>query len=359
MASMKDVAHAAGVSIATVSHVLRGTKKVSAAVSERVRDAALNLGYVPNLQASALRTGRTQTLGVLLPDLSNPFFPALLQALAPAARAAGLVLMVHEAENDADLELMGLERLAASKVAGLIWVPVDVNAPHAAYSEQEHPAAGGLPSGLPVVTIDRPVAGTDAVVADHAQGGRLMAAHLKVLGHGRVAVLSGPANLPSSRGRKRGFLEELAPLLPVWECEAGFTAELPGEARRLLGAGNYDAVACANDSLAIGVVRFLTQLGIRVPEDVSVIGFDDIPWAQLMDPPLTTVRQPLAAMGTAAVRLLLERIDDPHRATRRVVMPVELVVRASTAEPATLLMAGSAGTPKPLDSDATKGRWEA
>ncbi len=354
---MKEVAQAAGVSIATVSHVLRGTKKVSAAVSARVKDAALTLGYVPNLQASALRTGRTQTLGVLLPDLSNPFFPALLHAFAPAARAAGLVLMVHEAENDPQTELRGLERLVASQVDGLIWVPVDVNAPHAVHAEQEQAAAKTLPSSLPVVTIDRPVSGTDAVVADHVLGGRLMAAHLKELGHSRVAVISGPADLPSSRGRRRGFLDELAPLLPVWECEAGFTPDLSGTARRLLAAGGYDAVACANDAMAVGVVRYLRELGMRVPSDVSVVGFDDIPWAQLMDPPLTTVRQPLAAMGAAAVRLLLERMGDPRRATRRVVMPVELVVRASTAEPATSQTARVPGVRAPT-RDAGVGRQE-
>lgn len=322
MASMKEVARLAGVSVATVSNVLRGTKRVSAAVEERVRAAAAELDYLPNLQASALRTGRSGMLGVLLPDLSNPFFPALLQALTPAAREAGLVLLVHEAENDAELELEGLERLAAAQVDGLIWVPVDCAAPHVT----ERPAAG-----LPVVTIDRPVPGTDVVVADHFEGGRLVARHLLEAGFERVALLNGPVGLPSSSARRRGFLEGFAPNVPLWECEVGFGHRLPERARRLLEGGDFDAVVCANDAVAIGAVRLLKLRGKRVPQDVSVVGFDDIPWAPLMDPPLTTVRQPLPALGAAAIRLLLGRLAEPGRAPRRVVMPVEFVERASTA----------------------------
>lgn len=322
MASMKDVAKEAGVSIATVSHVLRGTKNVSAPVAQRVRAAAKALGYVTNLRASALRTGRTQTLGVLLPDLSNPFFVALLHALAPAAREAGKVLMVYEAENDAELEQRGLARMAAGQVDGLIWVPVDLDAPHV----RNRPT-----SRLPVVTIDRPLVGTDAVVADHVAGGRISAEHLKALGHSRVGVLHGPTQLPSSRGRLRGFVEGFAPLEPMWQAETGFTHELSPEAEARLAEGGYSAVACANDMVALGVMRFLARRGLKVPRDVSVIGFDDVFWAPLMDPPLTTVRQPAAALGAAAVRLLLERLQDPTRAPRGVVMPVELVSRASTA----------------------------
>ena len=333
MASMKEVAKEAGVSVATVSHVLRGTKRVSEELTERVRAAAAALGYVPNLQASALRTGRTQTIGVLLPDLSNPFFVALLHALAPAARTAGNVLMVYDAENDSALELAGLQRMAAGQVDGLIWVPVDLDAPHVV--QRSNP-------NLPVVTIDRPVPETDAVVADHVAGGRLVAEHLKQLGHSRVVLLSGPSELPSSRGRRRGFLEGFAPGVPVWEAETGFSHELSHQAEQHLAGGGFDAVVCANDMVALGVMRYLRAHGLSVPNDVSVVGFDDVAWASLMEPPLTTVRQPLAALGAAAVRLLLERIADPARATRRVVMPVELITRSSTTRPAASTRAGGA-----------------
>ncbi len=337
MASMREVAEAAGVSVATVSHVLRGTKRFTPAVAARVKAAAAELGYVPNRQASALRTGRTDILGVLLPDLSNPFFPALLNAVEIAARAAGFLVMVHDTENDPDLEALALERLAALQVDGLVWVPAH-DAGVGVSARGAGRAVGAkrdlkLPN-VPLVTLDRPVADRDAVFADHVAGGALVAAHLNALGLRRVALLHGAASIASARARRRGFLAELDPLTPVWEAQSGFSHDLPGAVVRLLRAGGFDAVVCANDAVAVGVIRNLKQLGVRVPEDVSVVGFDDIPWAKLMDPPLTTVRQPLAAIGAAAVRLLLERMADPQRAARQVVLPVELVVRGSTA-PAT------------------------
>lgn len=331
---MREVAEAAGVSVATVSHVLRGTKRVTPAVAARVRAAAAELGYVPNGQASALRTGRTGIIGVVLPDLGNPFFPALLTAVEGAARAAGFLVMVHDTENDPTLEGQALERLAALRVDGLVWVPVhDPDATIA--SRLRSPLAGSprrlrLPD-LPLVTLDRPVADRDAVFADHVAGGALMAAHLKGLGKRRVALLHGATNIASARARRRGFLTGFDPLTPVWEAQSGFTHELPGAVVRRLRAGGFDAVACANDAVAVGVIRLLEEEGVSVPGHVSVVGFDDIPWAGLMRPPLTTVRQPLGAIGAAAVRLLLERMADRARAARQVVLPVELIVRGSTA----------------------------
>lgn len=333
MASMREVAAAAGVSVATVSHVLRGTKRVTPGVAARVREAAEKLGYVPNLQASALRTGRTGVLGVLLPDLSNPFFPALLNALETAARGAGYLVMVHDTENDALLEAEALERLASLRVDGLVWVPAhdptDTPSQHAPRGSTLARRPLKLPD-LPLVTLDRPVADRDAVFADHVAGGALVARHLKETGARRVALLHGATNIASARARRRGFLNEFDPFVPVWEAQSGFGHELPGAVLRRLRAGGFDAVACANDAVAIGVIRALKQLGVRVPDDVSVVGFDDIPWAGLMEPPLTTIRQPLGAIGAAATRLLLERFADPDRAARQVVLPVELIVRGST-----------------------------
>ncbi len=350
MASMRDVAEAAGVSVATVSYVLRGTKRVTPAVAARVRAAAEALAYVPNRQASALRTGRTGILGVLLPDLGNPFFPALLNAVEVAARAAGYLVMVHDTEDDPELESQALERLAALRVDGIVWVPV--------HDARSTPAgrSGARPRGrrtpepqlpdMPLVTLDRPVADRDAVFADHVAGGALVAAHLGELGLRRVALLHGATNIASARARRRGFLAEFEPGLPVWEAQSGFTHELPGAVVRLLRKGGFDAVVSANDAVAVGVIRVLKQAGVSVPQDVSVVGFDDIPWAELVDPPLTTVRQPLAAIGAAAVRLLLERMADPTRAARQVVLPVELVVRGSTAakEPPAYKPADGKGT---------------
>ena len=196
-----------------------------------------------------------------------------------------------------------------------------------------------LPGGLPFSSGVVALPGFEIVRARFARalpiaaGFDAVAAHLRELGLERVALLHGANDIASARARRRGFLTEFDPLEPVWEAQSGFAHELPGAVLRRLRAGGFDAVACANDAVAVGVVRALRQLGARVPEDVSVVGFDDIPWAGLVDPPLTTVRQPLAAIGAAATRLLLERMADPERAARQVVLPVELVVRGSTRAP--------------------------
>lgn len=338
MASMKEVARLAGVSVATVSQVLRGTKRFTPEVEARVRAAARELGYLPDLRASALRTGRSDIVGVLLPDLSNPYFPALLNALEVAARAAGLLVLVHDSGNEVGLERHALERLASVRVDGLLWVPSDASVA----------GAKALPRrDLPVVTLDRPLPGRDAVYSDHAQGGRLLARHLLALGRRRVALLAGPAELPSARARRRGFLEAFEPLAPVFEGAAAFTHRLPEPVRRRLrqAVGGFDAVVCPNDAVAIGVVRVLREAGVRVPQDVCVTGFDDIPWAAMMEPPLTTVRQPLAAIGAEAVRLLLERIRAPEREPRQVMLPVELVERASTAPATAAPQEGSEPSP--------------
>src|SRR5690606_26449813 len=288
--------------------VLRGTKRFTPEVEARVRAAARELGYLPDLRASALRTGRSDIVGVLLPDLSNPYFPALLNALEVAARAARLLALVHDSGNEVGLERHALERLASVRVDGLLWVPSDASVA----------GAKALPRrDLPVVTLDRPLPGRDAVYSDHAQGGRLLARHLLALGRRRVALLAGPAELPSARARRRGFQ----------------------------AVGGFDADVCTHDAVAIGVVRVLREAGVRVPQDVCVTGFDDIPWAAMMEPPLTTVRQPLAAIGAEAVRLLLERIRAPEREPRQVMLPVELVERASTAPATAAPQEGSEPSP--------------
>lgn len=319
MPNLKDVARLAGVSIATASNVLRGTKAASAEVERRVRSAAEAVGYVPHRQARSLRTGRSHTIGVALPDLTNPFFPALVQAIEAAGRAAGYALLLGDANGEEEGEREAIELLAAYRVDGLIWVPVGDTRPP------------GIPAGLPIVSVDRPLPGCDGVRSDHAAGGRLIAEHLEAMGYGRFGLLSGPTRLPSASERRRGFLEALsASAEVVWEVEVPFHHELPAEARSALTAGGVDAVVCASDVIAVGALRTLQESGRRVPDELAVVGFDDIAWAELVSPPLTTVRQPLAELGAEAFRLLLDRLEAPDAPPRSSVLPVELVVRASS-----------------------------
>lgn len=313
--SLKDVAKVAGVSIATVSYVLRGAKPVSRDVAARVWEAARTLGYQPNRSAQALRTGISRTLGLVVPDLTNPYFPALVQAIETTARALDYALILVDAQNDPVTEREGLELLAGYRVAGLVWIPV-----------------GNPPAPpFPTVIVDRPVAGfeVDVVQADHYQGGALLADYALALGHRRIGLLSGPPELASAQERRRGLLEGLQGLTPVWECSVPFALELPEAALQLLAHNEVSLVVCANDVVAIGALRALKAMGRRVPEDVSLLGFDDVPWAALIEPPLSTVHQPVAELGRAAVLQLVARIEAPQAPLVRRLLPVELRVRRS------------------------------
>ena len=318
MATLKDIARAAGVSIATVSNVVNGTKAATPAVRRRVLAAIEGLGYVPNPHAKTLRTGQSRALGLVVPDLTNPFFPALVQAVETTARARGHVLIVMDAGNDAAREAEALALLASYRVAGVIWVPVD-----------DRPVPD-LP--YPLITVDRAIAGCDAVVSDHAQGGALIAEHALAQGHRRIALLSGPQQLPSAAARRRGFLEALAGRATVvWEHEVPFSGDLPPDVTRRLVRPECSLVVCPNDAVAVAVVRRAREVGLLVPADLAVTGFDDVPWADFVDPALTTVRQPLGALGARAVDMLRERIARPERPPRHETLPVELVVRRSSA----------------------------
>jgi LacI family transcriptional regulator len=320
VATLKDVAREAGVSIASASHALNGSKPVSDGLRRRVEAAAERVGYVPHAQARTLRTGRSRTFGVLLPDLGNPFFPALLQSVWSAANQAGYGVLVADAGGTPVGERAALELLAAQRVDGVVWAPRGV--------------PGDLPE-VPTVTVDRTAEGCDGVTSDHREAGRLVASHLRQTGRTRPAVLHGPRSVPSARDRREGFLAAWDGAL-AYEAEVAFDHRLPSEVRRVLADAStrFDAVACANDAIALGVLRLLRRCGRRVPDDVAVVGVDDIAFAELAEPALTTVRQPLEALGREAVRLLIERIEGRAGSRRVVTLPVHLIVRGSSANAA-------------------------
>lgn len=316
MAKLEDVAREAGVSIASASYALSGGKPVSAALRRRVEQAAERVGYVPHRQARTLRTGRSQTLGVVLPDLVNPFFTALLQAIERAARDAGYGTLVAGGGGDGASESDALALLAAHRVDGLVWVP--------AGTPRAVPA-------IPTVTVDRAAPDCDGVSADHVEAGRLVARHLRDAGRRRPAVLHGPSDVPTARARAEGFRGAWAGAV-AFEAEVPFDHRIPASVVRELAdaEADFDAVACANDAVALGVLRALQRSGRRVPEQVAVVGVDDIAFAELAEPPLTTVRQPVDALGAEAVRLLTDRLAGSGGPPRTVTLPVRLVVRSSS-----------------------------
>ena len=320
-ATLRDVAAAAGVSAATVSYALSGGKPVSDEARGRVLAAAERLGYRGHRVARALRTGRSESLGLVLPDLTNPFYPALAQAIEARARRFGYALVLVDCGRSPATERRGLRLMQEHGVDGLVWIPLPGRA------EPERPAC-------PTVVIGRARPGVDTVVSDDVAGGRLVAERAVRLGHERVLLLLGPADATATRRRREGLLAGLAGRAEVvGELHAPFATELPPTVAEALAATNATFVACGSDVIAVGALEALRAAGRRVPDEVSVVGFDDIAWARLVTPALTTVAHAVPELGAAAVDLIVDRLREPQAPTRDRVLPVVLVPRASDAPP--------------------------
>jgi LacI family transcriptional regulator len=316
---MMDVAQRAGVSVATVSYVLNGNKPISTEVVERVQEAMRATGYQPNSVARALRTGQSRTLGLVVPDLTNPSFPQFIQAIEARARGDGYATVLMESSNK-ETEAQSLTFLTQRGVDGLIWMLGSDHLP-------------SIKPSVPTVILDYAPTGWLTVHPDDYGGGRMQARFAKQTGHKNVVLLWGPRSLTSMKERRRGFHDESGgDLNVVLELETSFSLELPKSLERKLESerGNYTFLACGNDMLAIAAIKALKTLGIAVPEDVSVIGFDDTPLSTVIDPPLTTIAQPVKKLGTFAVELLLIQLQDKDILQPSMVIPVSLVQRSST-----------------------------
>jgi LacI family transcriptional regulator len=329
-----DVARRAGVSVATVSYVLNaGPKPVSAEKRQRVLEAVSQLGYRPNAIARSLRARRTNILGLIVPDSANPYFARLSRSIEDAAAERGYQVVVSNAAEDPEREAAQIEALLRLQVDGLLWVPADLSASHA-----------GAPEGVPTVQVDRALppaeaeASGDVIESDNSLGGQLAAEHLLELGHRRIGFLSGPAEHLHTVERLSGARHALgrAGIEPeVKHGDFGYRSgyEAGREWCAMRKTERPTAVICANHAMALGVLCAAAEAGVRVPHELSITGYDDIPQARYSVPPLTTVAQPLDEMAREAIDRLLARVGPKaeHPAPVRRVYPVTLVVRASTA----------------------------
>lgn len=319
-ATLKEVAKAAGVSVASASYAINGTGSVGEQTRDHVLAVAARLGYRPNQNAKAMKTGRTGTIGLVLPDLTNPFFPALAQAVIQAARSHGYSVLLTDTEGEPEAERHAIDLLAGRGVDGLVWFPIA--------DDDTLPALAGP---IPAVVLDRALPGYDVIQADYAEGGRLAAEHLLALGHRRIGVISGPHAASSARARADAALAAIRRQGQLaWHVQNAFALDLEPSVTAALDSQMATAVIAGADLIAIGTVRYLLGRGLSVPGDVSVMGFDDIPWAQLNSPPLSTIEMPVEEMAVEAVDTLLHRIAHPLEARRRVVFNVALVARGST-----------------------------
>ena len=319
--TLRDVAKESGVSVATVSYVLNSTGSVGDKVKKLVRSAVKRLGYTPNLSAQAMRTGRTKTLGIILPDLRNPFFPELAQSVENAARHNGFAVFLIDTQESATAEAEGIFKLIQHGVEGIIWCPSSDKDYFQEYA-----------GAIPVVVIDRPLPDYDTVYSDYRKGGKLLAQYLLAEGHQKIGMISGPQTIESAVQRRLGFLEEIGTHAEIiWEVENPFSLSICPEVKEKLAEQNVSVIVAGNDMIAIGAIKTLNHLKITVPDSVSIVGFDDVPWSDIVQPPLTTMRQPLSELGKEAVNLLLRRIENPQASKKKVILDVKLIVRQSVA----------------------------
>ncbi len=334
MTTMKDVARVAKVSVATVSSALSGASYVSPELKDRVGAAVRELGYAPNSIASGLKRGTTRVIGLIVPDITNPFFTELIQSVQRGARQAGYSVLLCDSEWDVERELSLIRMMRAHLAAGTILCPTGTDGCYDTILDAIGPMAlVTVDSGLP------PTVGFDAVQLDNGLAGRLATRHIIAAGHRRIGMMTGPSHLLTARGRLDGFLAAMrdAGIAPDPELirDGGFCEDGAFRACQDLLAmvSQPTAIFVANNQMLIGVMRAVAAAGLSCPRDISVAAIDDFPWAVAFTPSLTTVRQPVTRMAAAALDMLLARLAGRATEPRRLVVDPELVVRNSCAPP--------------------------
>ncbi|MDQ0014337.1 LacI family transcriptional regulator [Variovorax boronicumulans] len=352
MATIKDVALRAGVSVTTVSHVVNDTRHVSAKGRERVELAIRELGYVPNAMARSLKSNTTSTLGMLIPNSSNPYFAEIVRIVEDRCFGAGYTLVLCNTDDEPRRQSVYLQVLAERRIDGLIVVSTGDD-------DSLVTQLQGL--RIPTVLVDREIAdpSCDLVETAHMQGGLLAVRHLLSLGHKRIACLGGPEGLTPSEQRIEGWRMALAEAGTTPNADAllwrgAFTSQSGYEAMHAILRTEHppSAVFVCNDLMAIGALRAAHESGVHVPDELSIVGFDDIELSAYTSPPLTTVAQPKERIGALAVDMLLERVSGKRRDARKVVLQPELRVRASTARHASFK---EAAAPTPSSSAPASG----
>jgi LacI family transcriptional regulator len=333
--TLREVADAAGVHPGTASRALNAETRalVNEQTARRVLRAADELGYRPNPIARGLKTNRSDTVGVLIPDLMNPLFPPIVRGIQDRLEEAGHTPLIANTDNDPERERIYFERLRARQVDGFIT---------ATARRDDDLLMQVAAIGTPVVLVNRRLeqATLPAVVGDDRAGVRLAVEHLTDLGHRRIAYLAGPQQVSTGYLRYEGFLEamndrglEPDPALILFG-EAFTEAEGMRLCRELLDGGAAPtAIAAGNDLVALGCYDVFEERGVRCPDQISIVGFNDMPFADRFDPPLTTIRIPHYQIGARAAELLIELQGQPQVSAPQIQLPPDLIVRASSAPP--------------------------
>lgn len=329
--TIREVAQRANVSVTTVSHVINDTRFVSDTLRRRVQQAMDELGYHPNALARSLRRGQTHTLGLILPDSANPFFAEIGRNIEASAFEQGYSLILCNTEGSLDRERIYVELLNRKQVDGIIFV---------AAGDRTNSLGSLLELKIPLVFVDRDLPGiqVDAVLVDNHEGGYLATRHLIDHGHSRIGCIAGPSHLTPSAQRVTGYRDALTEAcLPIDE-DLILRGDFHPESGRLatLELLNHKqpptAIFTCNDLMAIGALRAAEASGLRVPDDLAIVGFDDIELATYTTPPLSTIAQPKKELGHLAVQLLLDRIQKKSRQVRCELLQPAFITRQSCGD---------------------------
>lgn len=325
MTTIADIARATGVSTATVSNALSGRGRVSAKKVKEIGAAVVKMGYVPQHAARALREGKTFIIGLVVPNITNPIFTAMAQAIDECLHARGYGVLLADSKNRRKGQNEAMRNLTARGADALIVIP-------------RHDSEI-IETGTPIVVIDVPEKTNNAIGSDHTEGGRLIAAHLTQLGHRNILILAGPKNSAVARARLAGMLE-------VFDHIDGLRYKIlhsdygPDVADKILpdvDSGNLTAIAAVSDTLAVGALRYFNRVGIQIPQEISISGFDGTIWTELSTPTITTVRQDVQEIARRATAIAT------GEAATDFTVPVKLIIRNSTGpcpEPTTQINQG-------------------
>ncbi|OGP90789.1 MAG: hypothetical protein A2156_11030 [Deltaproteobacteria bacterium RBG_16_48_10] len=330
MPTIKDVAKQVGVSTATVSHVINNTRFVSAELKQRVLKAIRDLGYHPNAIARSLVKRKTHTIGILISDILNPFYTAIVRRIEDVTYKSGYSVMLCNTDEDPEKEILYIQMLLEKRIDGLII--------STAFQDGTHPLLSQL-KAISLVTIVRRIKGvaSDAIFGDNMGGAYQAIDHLIRLGHRKIGIVSGPTGLSSGAERLEGYKKALedhrTPIEDQWvkigdfKRESGYSLTKEMFQRDPLPT----ALFVVNNQMAIGALQALNELKIRIPKDISLISFDDMEWYSFLDPPLTTVEHSPYLIGKTAGEMVLQRISNKRKSPKKVVLPSHLIIRASTA----------------------------
>lgn len=327
MSNIRDVARLAGVSVATVSRALSNPEKVSDESLAKVHDAIAQVGYRPNMLARNFRSARAYAIVVLVPDIANPFYSLFIRALEDRAQQKGYAVLLGDTRGTPERELEYIRRVETRLADGIVQL-----------RPSSEKSQNNIPADIPCVNACGCEYTTGpAIRIDNRAAAKTMVKYLISLGHTRIGVISGLKDNPHAIDRLEGYKEALA------EAEIPFEKELIAEGDFTMWSGlnaafqfcnmknRPTAIFCMNDEMAIGAMQTLKNQGIRIPEDMSVTGFDDIAYAKYSDPSLTTISQPAEEMGKMAMDMLLKVIEGEPLSQRECVLPTEFIIRKSTA----------------------------